>query len=91
MRAEWRRWQATDEPCATLTLYDGNLAVATRAELLASDATTREETDLADLDQHGAPDAPAAPHDPPPPAPSAPDAEWAKWAIRGQAPLSTPS
>ena len=32
--SEWRRWwEATDEPCVTLTLYDGSIAVAGRSEL----------------------------------------------------------
>ena len=81
---EWRRWwEASDEPCVTLTLYDGNIAVAGRAELLSSDAVTVKETNLSDLDQHGPPPLPSPPHDPPPPPSSAPASEWAKWAEQG--------
>lgn len=48
--AEWERWAASDEAYVTLALYDGNVAVATRAALRESEAVTAEETGRAPLE-----------------------------------------
>ena len=41
---EWDRWAASDEAYVTLALYDGNVAVATREALRASEEVTRDAT-----------------------------------------------
>ena len=47
---EWRRWQASGEPYLTISLYDGNIAVATRKDILESEVTSRRETGLETLE-----------------------------------------
>lgn len=47
----WRRWEAGDAAYISLTLYDGNLAVATRESLAKAHEITLEDTGLKELDQ----------------------------------------
>ena len=44
--AEWTRWDASTESYAMLTLYDGNVAVATRDAIQKSDIVTLKETGI---------------------------------------------
>ena len=46
----WREWDESEKPYIKIMLYDGNIAACTREELEDSETTTKEETELDDLD-----------------------------------------